>query len=350
MRIYQTDSVFEAMDGRFKKIFDAHERVVVSVSSGKDSTLLAHLAADYARRHNRPIEFFFLDQEAEYSATVDQIRHMMTWPGVIPRWYQVPIRMTNSTSYSNDFLCAWGTGEEWIREKEPTSIQEAPGAPDRFYSFFKWLENQSEGSASLIGLRAEEVMRYRAVTQFAAVPGIPWSSKGHGVIKYYPIYDWTFEDVWLYFYRNKVRYNKLYDWLYMKGRRIPEFRVSNLIHESSFQCLELLQEFEPDNYNALVRRLGGVAIAARYAKESSIYQTHKRPKAFLEWSQYRDFLLTTIPEEIANTFRKRFAKQMNTEAVARQQVRQIVTNDWENNRPVKPREDRDPLRKWKEVL
>ena len=145
-------------------------------------------------------------------------------------------------------------------------------------------------------------------------------------------------------------YNKVYDWLWIKGKKIDEFRVSNLIHENAFECLSLLQEFEPATYDALTRRLGGVAVAARYARESSIYQTHKLPKCFSTWQSYRDFLLLTIPQEIADVFRGRFGRQRDTEVVCRQQVRQIVTNDWENSRPVRPRDDQDPLRKWRELL
>lgn len=349
MRVYQEENVLDAARKRMSEVFDRHERVIVSISSGKDSTVLAHLAMREAQRRGRTVGFFFLDQEAEYYATVEQIRRMMTWPNVEPLWFQTPIKMTNATSYQEVMLNAWHDGETWMRPREPEGIV-ADGAPDRFYPFFRWFELQHPGAASLIGLRAEEVMRYRAVTQHPAIPGVNWSSRGNGVIKYYPIYDWTFEDIWLYIYRENVPYNKLYDWVYLKNKRIPEFRVSNLIHENAFQCLDLLQEFEPDTYDALVKRLGGVSVAARYARESTIYQTYKKPPAFKTWKAYRDFLLTTIPEELASIFRSRFDKQQVSEAVHRQQVRQIVTNDWENSRPVKKRDDVDPLEKWRALL
>ena len=92
---------------------------------------------------------------------------MMAWPNVVPKWYQNPIKMTNSTGYDEVMLNAWHDGEQWIRPREPKSIV-AEDAPDRFYPFFKWFEGQNKGAASLIGLRAEEVMRYRAVTQYPA--------------------------------------------------------------------------------------------------------------------------------------------------------------------------------------
>lgn len=350
MRVYRQQNVLDAARERMAWIFDRHQEVIVSISSGKDSTVLAHLAAVEAVRRSRTVSFFFLDQEAEYAATIAQVRLMMAWPGVVPLWYQCPVRMTNATSLTQWFLNAWGPGEKWMREPEPGAVCEAPGAPDRFYPFFRWFEGLHPGAASLIGLRAEEVKRYRAVTENPAIPGVNWSSRGNGTTKYYPIYDWTFEDIWIYLNREKVPYNRVYDWVWIKGRRINEFRVSNLIHESAFQCLELLQEFEPDTYAALVERLGGVSVAARYCKESTVYQTHKRPKAFPTWRAYRDFLLTTLAPDLAEVFESRFRKQDATEAVHRQQVRQVLTTDWENNRPVKAKADEDPLRRWREIL
>jgi predicted phosphoadenosine phosphosulfate sulfurtransferase len=100
----------------------------------------------------------------------------------------------------------------------------------------------------------------------------------------------------------------------------------------------------------MVRRLGGVSVAARYARESTMFQTYKKPSAFKTWLAYRDFLLTTIPDELVSIFQSRFDKQQTTEPVRRQQVRQILTNDWENSRPVKRREEKDPLAKWRSIL
>lgn len=352
MRVYKQQNVLNAARERVAWIFQTYPRVVVSISSGKDSTVLAYLCSEEAQRQGREVEFFFLDQEAEYAATVDQVRLMMAWPNVKPLWYQVPIRMTNATSYEEDFLFAWGPGLHWMREKEPGAIRKEPRAPDRFYPFFRWMEEQlGENAVSLIGLRSEESLnRYRAVTRHPGREGINWSSKGKGTTKFYPLYDWTFEDVWTYLYCYHVPYNKIYDWLYIKGEHIPGFRVSNLIHEKAFKCLALLQEFEPDTYNRLIARIGGITVAARYAKEASVFRARTLPKTYKTWKSFRDFLLETIPTDTAQLFRERFEAHLVSESVYRQQARQLLLNDWENNVPVVQQEDTDPLEKWRAIL
>ena len=114
------------------------------------------------------MEAFFLDQEAEYAGTISVIETMMSHPLVVPRWFQVPLRMTNATSHAVQWMHAWGPGETWMRHKDANAIHDAPGAPDRFYDFFPWYERQHERTAFLVGLRSRESLnRWRAVTKNA---------------------------------------------------------------------------------------------------------------------------------------------------------------------------------------
>ena len=83
------------------------------------------------------------------------------------------------------------------------------------------------------------------------------------------------------------------------------------------------------------------------------YRVRKLPKNYENWMQYRDFLLNTYPDESKKwIFEKRFTKHLNNNYVARQQCRQLVLNDYENNLPVDnkpdPRDER--IRKWRELL
>src|SRR5690606_9347594 len=126
-KLYLDKNVLEAAQERISLLFDDFENVVVSVSGGKDSTVLLDLCRREAQRRGRVVHAFFLDQEAEYQSTIDQIRYLMTLPGVVPHWYQVPIRMTNATSLRVPFLNAWWPGEKWMHDKDPLAIHEING-------------------------------------------------------------------------------------------------------------------------------------------------------------------------------------------------------------------------------
>lgn len=359
-KIYlQKVSVLDAARRRVSWAFDRYRDVVVCISSGKDSTVLFDLARAEAIMRGRQIHAFFLDQEAEYWSTVELMRTMMSAEGVIPHWYQAPVHMTNATSYEQEMLYAWEPGAEWMRAKEEGSIHVAPaGAPERFYPFLEWFESQWGAEACLlIGLRSEESLnRFSAVTRHPAVPGINWSTRCKGAaVKLYPLYDWAFEDVWTYLGKFKVRYNRVYDWLWAKGKNLTEYRVSNLIHEKAYKSLATLQEFEPETFNRLTKRLKGVHSAAIYANESTVFATRKLPASFASWRVYRDFLLETYSGSVENrdTFLARFADQPDTEAVCRQQVRQLLLNDWENSIPIDRGADErkvNTLEKWRALL
>lgn len=350
-------TVLEAARERVSFLFDEFETINVSVSSGKDSCVLYHLVLQEAIKRKRKFICFFMDQEAEYASTVEIMRILMNHPNVIPAWYQVPLYMTNSTSYSEYFLYAWGKGEQWMREKEPNSIHSIEEKyPERFYDFFQWYEKKNPDAAYLVGLRADEsLMRYRAVTKHAGYSGLKWSSNGDGINKFYPIYDWTVYDVWKFIYDFDIPYNKIYDMMWLDNHSIySKMRVSNLIHEKSYKCLVQLPKYEPETYDKLCKRIGGIATAARYASEKLIFSNKKLPKHYRSWKEFRDFLLFNIPNpEHQEKFIKRFEKQEQNERMYQAQVGQLLINDFENSCIYDTKKSEKTLKikeKWMKIL
>ena len=89
--IYLQNNVFDEALERLRMIFDGHDDVIVSMSGGKDSTVLFRMALMVAQERGRlPLKVFWLDQEAEWQATVDYMQHIMELPEVTPYWYQIP--------------------------------------------------------------------------------------------------------------------------------------------------------------------------------------------------------------------------------------------------------------------
>jgi predicted phosphoadenosine phosphosulfate sulfurtransferase len=339
---YTNKNVLEAAKDRIKYVFDEFDNIYVSISSGKDSTVLYHLVLHEAILRNRRINVFFLDQEAEYKSTINLMRKLMSHPNVTPYWYQVPIYMTNSSSFEEDMLYAFDPNKRdlWIHEKEEISIKEIKEEyPKRFYKFFDWFEKtRPDNTAFFVGLRSKESLnRFRAVMKKVGYKDITWSipSKNKNSYRFYPIYDWMFGDIWKFINDNNLPYNKMYELMYLKsGGNISNMRVSNLIHEKSFRCLKDLQEFEPDTYNKLVKRLKGTHCAALYFEEDIVYKANVLPKVFKYWSEYKEYLLNIIPTKQKNKFIKRFEKQGNDEMIYQQQCKQLLINDWENNMPI----------------
>jgi predicted phosphoadenosine phosphosulfate sulfurtransferase len=369
-QVYIPKNVITAAKERISYIFDEFENIIVSISGGKDSTTLAHLALIEAHKRNRKIGIFFLDEEVVYDSTVKQIEYLMNmYPeNTIKLWFQIEFNLTNATSIAESQLRCWEAGKHkiWLRSKNAESIQHKPWSIEKetirdknkgfgFYDVIENFENSRQNTAFLVGLRAtESPNRWRAVAKNPGYKNIFWCTKmKHGNVSMYPLYDWNFHDIWKYIYDNKLQYSKIYDYMYKKGMGIQEIRVSSLIHEKSFKALVELPEFEPKTYNRLLKRVKGISIGNLYGKNNVMLKVQKLPKNYKTWVEYRDFLLETYPDKTKKyIFIKRFSKHLNNNYVARQQCRQLVLNDYENNLPIdnKPDPREATIAKWRALL
>jgi predicted phosphoadenosine phosphosulfate sulfurtransferase len=369
-QVYVSKTVLEAAQERMAYIFDEFENIVVSVSGGKDSTVLAHLALTEAHRRNRKIGVFFLDEEVVYDSTIRQIEYIMNlYPeNTVKLWYQIEFHLTNATSLTESQLICWEAGKHkiWMRPKKSFAVQHKPWDPaietvrDKnkgfgFYDALENIQNSRKNTAFLVGLRAVESMnRWRAVAKNPGYKDVYWCTRlKNGSASFYPIYDWNFHDIWKYIYDNKLQYSKIYDYMYKKGMGLNEIRVSSLIHEKAFKSLVELPEFEPNTYDRLLKRIKGISVGQLYGKDRKMLKASSLPKNFKDWIEYRNFLLETYPDpEKKAIFVKRFSKHLENQYVARQQCRQLILNDYENNLPIdnKPDPRIEMIKKWREIL
>lgn len=365
-QIFNNDkNVLQAARERIRFIFDRFQHIHVSISGGKDSTVLAHLALAEARRRGRRISIFFLDEEVVYQSTIEMVEHIieeMSPDNVIPLWLQLEFNLTNATSLTETQFIPWEAGRHaiWMRPKKSYAIKFPPWDRSKetvadknkgfgFYDVFVNFERCYNNTAFLVGLRgAEHPNRWRTVSKNPAnIDGqaVYWATTKGENFSLYPLYDWNFHDIWKYIFDNQIKYHRIYDYQFKKGYPINEMRISSLIHEKSFKALVDLPEFEPDTYNRLLKRAKGIALAQETGKKAKLFRARKLPKNYDSWRAYRDFLLATHPDPgKRDIMARRFARHLDNEYVARQQVRQLILNDYENNLPVDNQPD--PRQKW----
>ena len=373
---YNSDkTVVAAAKERMGYIFDSFREINVSISGGKDSTVVAWLAINEAKRRGRKIGIVFIDEEVVYQSTVDQVEYIMDLgAGCVDRWWlQFPFLLTNAVSLEEGQLICWEQGKhkEWVHPRNVKNVLGKPWASEKehvgckrkgsmigFYDVIYNFQNQYAGAVFLVGLRAagESLHRWRAMVKNPVEingDNVFWGTAKGENYNLYPIYDWLASDVWRFIYENGIRYSKVYDWQFRKGQNPASMRVSSLIHEKSFKSICDLPEFEPKTYDRLLNRIKGMSFAQETGKNAKMFRVSKLPKNYKTWSEYRDFLLKTYPDqERGEIFRRRFSKHLDNQYVARQQCRQLILNDYENNLPVENKPDpRDELiAYYKEVL
>jgi predicted phosphoadenosine phosphosulfate sulfurtransferase len=346
MKIYLKQNVFNESLDRIRWLFDEFPNVIVGFSGGKDSTVVFNLAMMVAKEKNRlPLKVMFLDQEAEWQATIDQVTAIMEHPDVEPMWMQIPIKLFNATSTTDHWLMCWDKDAEdkWMHPQVEYSYKENKYGTDRFAEMFEAIvrvEFPNTPTCYIAGVRTEESpTRFVALTHQETYKGATWGKKLNpklGHYSFYPIYDWSYMDIWAAIHKNKWAYNAIYDAQYAYGISVMDMRVSNVHHETAVSNLFYMQEAEPETYVKLTQRIGGVDAACKAGEDD--FFVKDLPFMFSTWREYRDFLLEKliiIPE-----WREGFAKKFKAmddlyfedigDKLHKVHISSILTNDWEH--------------------
>ena len=366
-KIYKPLNVYDAAIKRINYLFDEFEEVVVGFSGGKDSTCVLNLALEVAEQRNRlPLKVMFLDQEAEWQHVIDYVEEIMEDKRVEPMWFQIPLKLFNATSNKDHWLECWNPKDEenWMRPKVDYSYKENIYGTERFHEMFQAIFEhhfKDQKACYLAGVRTEESpARFLAVTSDATYKYLTFGKKLNRKMNhftFYPIYDWSFTDVWKSIHDKGWAYTKIYDYQYMHGIAINSMRVSNLHHETAVESLYYLEEIEKDTWNKLTKRLSGIATAGKLGRDNFL-KIKELPFMFRDWIEYRDHLvdnLITDPKH-QEIFKTRFDKmdtkydmEFHKDRLTKVQINSILANDFEftklSNWERHP--DVDTWRKWK---
>ncbi|WP_142415384.1 DUF3440 domain-containing protein [Hathewaya massiliensis] len=324
-KIYLDKDVYTATKERINYIFDEFENICVSFSGGKDSGAVLNLCIDEARKRNRKIGVLFIDLEAFYEKTIEFVERMLqeNIDVLEPYWICLPMESPNSLSYLEP-TWIW-----WEKEKEPIWVRPMPknkwvinekNNPLGFYKknmpfeefikyFGDWYGNGKK-TATLVGIRTDESLnRFRAIAGDKSMyNNKKYSTKvSEYTYNFYPIYDWSVEDIWIYNGKFEKDYNKLYDLFYKAGVSIHKMRVDEPFGNEAKAGLSLFRVIEPKTWAKVVNRVSGANFGNIYSGNKIMNANYKLPKNHT-WKSFTKFLLDTLPKEIAAHYQSKFDK------------------------------------------
>jgi predicted phosphoadenosine phosphosulfate sulfurtransferase len=325
-------SVLEAANERLNLVFDSFETVCISLSGGKDSTVLFHLAHAIAQERDRKLHVLIIDLEGQYQLTIDHLKELVALPGLEVHWVCLPLNLRNGCSLFDPHWCCWDEKDRkyWVREFPEVDC--LVNDPD-FFPFFRyrmefeefiehyprWLAEQvGHPICQLVGIRADEsTNRYNAVKPKPGKPkksawnGINWSAvngKDSSIASFFPIYDWRFEDIWAYLGKNQLPYCKLYDRMYLAGVSFRDMRICQPYGDDQKKGLDVWAAMEPETWDKVVNRVTGANYGALYAS-GKMLGYHKGlgcPEGH-SWKSYTFFLLSTLPDVMRERFLSNYA-------------------------------------------
>mgnify|MGYP002142850481 CR=1 FL=1 len=305
--------VLEAARARIAEVFDNFPRIYLSGPSGKDSGVMMHLACEEARRRGRRVGVLYLDLEAQYALTIDNVREMFDlYADVIdPYWVALPLHLRNAVSMHRPYWVSWDPRcrDAWVREPDPRSITDAARFPfyrppngddamefEEFIDEFGHWYGGGELTACLVGIRAAESLnRWRAIAgdhrRFQDRKWTTW--KGRSLYNAYPIYDWTTEDIWTFYGKTGLPHNRIYDLMHKAGVPIPQQRICQPYGDDQRRGLWLYHILEPVTWSRVVARVAGARSGALYANKSGNIQGNRvvtLPDGYASWEAFARFL------------------------------------------------------------
>lgn len=323
LKKYKKKSVYDAAIERLEYIFDHFSSVYFSVSFGKDSSVMMHLALDIAKRKERlPLNVLYIDFEAQYQFTISHATEMLLRDDVNAYWVCLPLNLRNSVSTYQPFWTPWDKEcqDKWVREMPPYSCVIFN---EQFFPFFKkhmefeefivkfaeWF-SCGKKTACGVAIRTDESLnRFRTIASESKTKyqEKSWTTQvTDTVYNFYPIYDWRTEDIWTAVGRNKWTYNRIYDFMYMAGLSIHQQRICQPYGDDQRKGLDMFHRCEPETWFKVVNRVSGANFGKEHAK-SALMGFHKmiKPKEHT-WKSYAEFLLNTLPKFEQEWYKQKF--------------------------------------------
>lgn len=327
MKKYLGKNVYEAAKERIAYTFDNFEKIIVSFSAGKDSTVMLHMVCEEARRRNQKVAVMLIDLEGMYKKTIDHAIKCREMYKDCTEWYWIclPIHLRNAVSVYQPFWKCWDPEQKhmWIRELPKDCISD-----ENYFPFFKdgmefeefdvlfaqWYA-QGKSCAVHIGIRADESLnRYRTIANKHKIThnGNMWTTKIiDEVYNVYPIYDWKTQDDWVYQGKFKdTPYNELYDYMHLAGLTIAQMRICQPYGDDQRRGLWLFHLIEPETWAKVVARVNGANSGANYINESGNINGYRKitKPANHTWKSFATLLINSMPPKTQEHYKNKIFK------------------------------------------
>jgi len=321
LKKYRDQNVLDAARDRLTYAFEEFDTVYLSVSAGKDSSVMLQLARQIADDGGWTFDVLFVDLEAQYQATIDQLETMLDNSehvlGTV-YWCCLPLSLRNAVSQIQPKWTCWNRDaqDKWVREMPGHDcVLTEESNPFEFFEpkmefedfidgFASWYADEHDGTTGAgIAIRSDESLnRFRSLTSEdkQRYDGKNWTTQVRigdeyiPVFNFYPIYDWTVEDVWGYVSKYDMPYNRVYEQLYKNGVPLSDQRICQPFGDDQRNGLDQFRRIEPETWERVLNRVSGVNFGNIYARTSLLGNFGSEKPEHLDWEEYAVFLLESV--------------------------------------------------------
>lgn len=266
---YIKQNVYDASKDRIKEAILQSDNQVVLWSGGKDSTVVLELVQEVYNEMgiNRKVNAIFMDEEVISKYIIDYVQQVKESNKYNIYWFDVPITCDKyNTGSTTEYVQNDRHRKNHVR-KAPTdaiTLKNFNIPEDTILTRYQLADLQASlfsGKVCLFkGIRTDEsLFRLTQVIRRVGSGHIGKHTKKH--FECIPIYDWKERDVWLYFYKNNIQYNPVYNHLMWSNAPL---RVSTPLHPYNTNTFNKLRSIEPEFYQDIINVFPDMNHADRY--------------------------------------------------------------------------------------
>jgi len=322
-KVYTDKDVLTASFDRIETMFKEIEHIVVSVSGGKDSSVMMQLVALVARKLHTTFSVLYIDFEAQYQATIDHIEELIDdTHDVVDQFYWVclPMSLRNSLSVIQPKWICWDDEQKdkWVRDmpknehvinmhslsKEWSWFYKGMEFEDFILYFAEWFKQQKNNAIAVgVGIRTNESLnRFRTIVSSKKRPfkTYRWTTQVKindrfiNAYNFYPLYDWETQDIWGAVSRLNLKFNIIYELMYKNGLPLHEQRLCQPYGDDQRNGLDQFRYLESDTWEKVLNRVHGVNFGNIYARSSLLGNIKSEKPDHMSWQQYTVFLLESL--------------------------------------------------------
>ena len=291
-KISSTQNVLDAAKSRIRNLFGTGCKVYLSFSSGKDSLCLASLAYDLIRGgeiDGKQLRVIFIDEEGLYPSMVaaaERWKAKFEGIGVPFLWFCLPFKQVCVIDHlsSSESWITWepAAADRWMRDPPPYAIMSHPLLKYPGQMNYQTFCTKVFGDGiQMIGLRsAESLTRYQCIARAAF-------DKPTG--KFYPIYDWSDTDVWLYIKERGLEFPEIYMRLYEAGVSKRQLRLCAFFGDCTTQGLRWVAETDNELWQRIERREPNAYLVLLYWDSEMFRRSTRKRKELEEEQDTKDY-------------------------------------------------------------
>ena len=276
---YLEKNVLEASIERLEIMFENFDNIYFSVSGGKDSSVMVQLANRVAKQMNKKFDVLFIDLEAQYRYTIEHIQELKQLSQIRDFYHiALPIALRNAVSVLQPKWICWEEESKhlWVRNmpEDSINIKNCPFSwfkkgeefEEFIVQFANWYQKKYKGNVACgIGIRTDESLnRFRTIAfqnKKITFENYHWTTKLKvnekyiDVYNFYPIYDWTAEDIWGAVSKLDLKFNYIYELMHKNGVSIYEQRLCQPYGDDQRNGLNQFKALEYDTWSKVLNRV-----------------------------------------------------------------------------------------------